>query len=162
MRLSNFFRTKKLLSPLQLTLWSHVLLLQISATFTVADIIPSSKTIANLKFPNYESGKVPAAHFSQYVTFRRCFKLKYFLLYHAARVSILPSSCISHRSCWSEPSSSTWFFSHPRYSHLCFGCRGRLWNHFRKINKIHGWHHSDKTRFICFSNSVSHYMGWWL
>lgn len=31
---------------------------QIAATLAVADIIPSSKTIASFKFPNYESGKV--------------------------------------------------------------------------------------------------------
>ncbi|KAG6394260.1 hypothetical protein SASPL_144843 [Salvia splendens] len=35
----------------------------ISATFTVADIIPSSKTIANLKYPNYESGKLEFQYF---------------------------------------------------------------------------------------------------
>ncbi|KAL7101508.1 hypothetical protein ACP275_08G058100 [Erythranthe tilingii] len=35
----------------------------ISATFTVTDIIPSSKTIATLKFPNYESGKLEFQYF---------------------------------------------------------------------------------------------------
>ncbi|GER53746.1 mitochondrial outer membrane protein porin 2 [Striga asiatica] len=36
----------------------------ISATLTAANIIPSSKTIATLKYPNYESGKVFVPHFS--------------------------------------------------------------------------------------------------
>ncbi|CAA3017841.1 mitochondrial outer membrane porin 2-like [Olea europaea subsp. europaea] len=35
----------------------------ISATFTVAEIVPSSKTIATLKFPNYESGKLEFQYF---------------------------------------------------------------------------------------------------
>ncbi|KAL2551647.1 Mitochondrial outer membrane protein porin 2 [Forsythia ovata] len=35
----------------------------ISATFTVAEIVPSSKTIATVKFPNYESGKLEFQYF---------------------------------------------------------------------------------------------------
>ncbi|KAK4477444.1 hypothetical protein RD792_016667 [Penstemon davidsonii] len=35
----------------------------ISAILSVADIVPSSKTIATLKFPNYESGKVEVQYF---------------------------------------------------------------------------------------------------
>ncbi|CAA2958481.1 mitochondrial outer membrane porin 2-like [Olea europaea subsp. europaea] len=35
----------------------------ISTTFTVAEIVPSSKTIATLKFPNYESGKLEFQYF---------------------------------------------------------------------------------------------------
>lgn len=32
---------------------------QVSTTFTVTNILPSTKTIASLKFPDYKSGKVP-------------------------------------------------------------------------------------------------------
>ncbi|KAL3833251.1 hypothetical protein ACJIZ3_007987 [Penstemon smallii] len=35
----------------------------ISATLALANIVPSSKTIATLKFPNYESGKLEFQHF---------------------------------------------------------------------------------------------------
>ncbi|KAL0377907.1 UNVERIFIED_CONTAM: Mitochondrial outer membrane protein porin 2 [Sesamum radiatum] len=35
----------------------------ISATLTVANIVPSSKTIATLKYPNYESGKLEVQYF---------------------------------------------------------------------------------------------------
>ncbi|GAA0171483.1 hypothetical protein Leryth_020896 [Lithospermum erythrorhizon] len=35
----------------------------ISTTFTVTDFVPSTKTIASLKFPNYESGKLEVQYF---------------------------------------------------------------------------------------------------
>ncbi|KAL2504746.1 Mitochondrial outer membrane protein porin 2 [Abeliophyllum distichum] len=41
----------------------------LSATLTFADIVPSSKTIASLKFPNYESGKMEFQYYHPHATF---------------------------------------------------------------------------------------------
>ncbi|KAH9617261.1 hypothetical protein KSS87_003556 [Heliosperma pusillum] len=41
----------------------------ISTTFTVTDIIPSTKTIASMKFPDYSSGKLEVQYFHNHATF---------------------------------------------------------------------------------------------
>ncbi|KAL9229834.1 hypothetical protein vseg_005260 [Gypsophila vaccaria] len=41
----------------------------ISTTFTITDIIPSTKTIASLKVPDYSSGKLEVQYFHNHATF---------------------------------------------------------------------------------------------
>ncbi|XP_030947846.1 mitochondrial outer membrane protein porin 2-like [Quercus lobata] len=41
----------------------------VSTTFTVTDILPSTKTIASLKFPDYKSGKLEVQYLNEHATF---------------------------------------------------------------------------------------------
>ncbi|CDP02599.1 unnamed protein product [Coffea canephora] len=48
----------------------------VSTTLTVTDIVPSTKTIASLKYPDYSSGKVEIHYFHQHATLTTAVGLK--------------------------------------------------------------------------------------
>lgn len=48
----------------------------ISTTFTVSEVLPSTKAIASLKFPDYNAGKVEVQYFHDHATFATVVALK--------------------------------------------------------------------------------------
>ncbi|RWR82924.1 mitochondrial outer membrane protein porin 2-like protein [Cinnamomum micranthum f. kanehirae] len=48
----------------------------ISTTFTVLEIVPSTKTIASIKLPDYNSGKLEVQYFHEHATFTSAVTLK--------------------------------------------------------------------------------------
>lgn len=51
---------------------NSLILKQVCTTFTVTDILPSTKTVASLKLPDYKSGKVPVFLLHGYVNPNYC------------------------------------------------------------------------------------------